>query len=153
MNMIHLRLSLAFVIALALTILPLPSFLMGFRPPWVLLLFLYLAFYKPKAVNLIILFLLGLGLDVLLSTVLGEHAFALLLVTWLASTKERRFSHFPLGHQVIVIGLLCSSYQFTLFCIDGSFGYSTQFYAVFLSAGLSMVLWPWIRLFAEDAFI
>lgn len=149
----HLRLSLAFIIALILTILPLPYFLSGFRPPWVLLLSLYLTFYLPRSLNLLVLFILGLILDVLLSTVLGEHAFSLLLVTGLARPKQRRFSHFPIGQQVIVIGLLSFSYQFTLFCIDGSFGYSVHFLSIVLSTALSMVLWPWIRLFGEDVFI
>lgn len=153
MNSMVFRLVSAFIIALVLTILPLPSFLSGFRPPWVLLLSLYLVFYNPQALHLSMLFILGLVLDVLLSTVMGEHAFALLLVTWLASSKQRRFSHFPIGHQIILIGLLCFSYQFIIFCIDGSFGFAASFLPTVLSALLSMMLWPWIRLLGDATFI
>ena len=46
-----LRLVLALLLALMLTVLPLPELLAGFRPPWLLLLILYVQFFLPSYFN------------------------------------------------------------------------------------------------------
>lgn len=153
MNSIRLRLCLAFILSLILTIFPLPAFLMEIRPPWVLLLFLYISFYKSEFFSPGMVVIIGLMLDVLLSTVLGEHAFALLLLTWFANNRKRRFSHFPLGHQIILIGILVLVYQITLFFIDSSPDITANYPFLFLNPVLAMLLWPWIKLFADAAFV
>ncbi|STX37869.1 rod shape-determining protein MreD [Legionella feeleii] len=94
MNSLNLRLIIAIMLALVLTILPLPDLLVGLRPPWVLMLVLYLQYYLPDHFNISLLVIIGLMLDVLLATVIGEHAFALCFVSWIASNKARRFSFF-----------------------------------------------------------
>lgn len=153
MTSLHLRMVVAFLLVIILTIVPLPAFLSGVRPPWVLLFFIYLIFYRPDFFNLGMLFILGIMMDVLLSTVMGEHVFALLAATWVATSKQRRFSHSPLGHQLIGVGLISFIYQLVLFCIDGFFGYSTPFLQVIMVTILSMIVWPWLRLFADEAFM
>ncbi len=109
MSVLHIRLGLGFLVALALSILPMPELISIFRPPWVLLLVLYIEYYLPGKFKLTALLIVGLLLDVLLSTVIGEHSFALLLVTWIASTKSRRVQFFSLIQQVCLIGFFLFS--------------------------------------------
>lgn len=153
MTSVTLRLLISILLALVLTILPLPGFLMGIRPPWVLLLVLYLQFYMPDYFNLFVLFLLGLILDVLLSTVIGEHAFALCLISWIASNKARRFSFFSIGQQMALIGFFALFYQLILLTIDAFLGFYITFTSMLGSTLISIVLWPWIRLLAEDTLL
>lgn len=144
------RVSFAFLLALILTIIPLPEVLMGARPPWVLLLSLYLQFYRPTSFNLSVLVFLGLALDVLLSTVLGEHVFALTFVTFFANSKARRFYFFSIGQQMGLIAVFTLLYQFVLCLIDGFLGFKVQLIGSASSVLLSIMLWPWIRLAAEE---
>lgn len=57
MNFVSLRLFAAVIIALALTILPLPEVLLGLRPPWVLILILYWQFFCP-IISILLFYLL-----------------------------------------------------------------------------------------------
>lgn len=150
MTVSYLRLLTALILSLSLTILPLPHPLSNFRPSWVLLFILYLEFFLFPYFNLIILFIVGLALDVLLSTVLGEHVFALLLVTWIASRKNRRFNYFSIGQQMAFIALLCLLYQLVIIIIEAFQGSSMSFMMVGGSAFTSSILWPWIKLIGND---
>lgn len=153
MNSLYLRLFVAMILALALTILPLPDLFVGLRPPWVLMLILYLQLFLPDYFNIVILIIIGLILDVLLSTVIGEHAFALSLTTWIASTKARRFNFFSMGQQMALIGFFCLFYQLLILMIDAFLGYRLAFLMSIGSAVISMLLWPWIKLLADDTLL
>lgn len=151
MTDLNFRLFVAILFALALTILPLPDLLTALRPPWVLIFVLYLQFFLPYSFNFAILILVGLALDVLLSTVLGEHVFALSLVTWLASNQARRFRLFSIGQQMILIGFFSFFYQFIIWLIDASFGYQFSLEMTLGSSIITVLLWPWVRLVADES--
>jgi rod shape-determining protein MreD len=153
MSPLNIRLFIAFLLALVLTILPVPELLAGARPPWVLLLVLYLQFYMPNYFKVTVLFVIGLFLDVLLSTTIGEHALALSLVTWLANNKARRFHFFPIGQQMTLVGLLCLFYQLIILTIDAFLGFHMSLISVVSSAAISVLVWPWLRLVAEETLL
>lgn len=150
MNKLNVRLFFALFVTLVLTIAPLPELLVGFRPPWLLMFVLYIQFFLPNYFNITVLFILGLCLDALLSTVIGEHAFALLLTTWFAAGKSRRFYFYSMGQQMLLIGKFCLIYQLVIFLIDASLGYHNHLIMVFGTAILSMFFWPWIRVVADN---
>jgi rod shape-determining protein MreD len=150
MNSLGLRLFLVALLALALTILPLPELILALRPPWVLILVLYLQFFLPDYFNIVILLLIGLVLDVLLSTMIGEHAFALSLVSWIASNKARRFRLYTISQQMVLVGFFSLLYQMLILMIDTSLGYHTRFMISLGSAVISILLWPWLRVLADE---
>jgi rod shape-determining protein MreD len=145
----QLRLWLGFIAALILSILPMPQLLHAFRIPWVLLLILYIEYFLPGNFKITVLLLVGLILDVLLSTVIGEHSFALLVVTWIASSKSRRFQFFSILQQMCLIGFFCLLYQFFISFIDALLGFNYSLLMPLTSALLGMLLWPWIRSFGD----
>ncbi|MCP0912927.1 MULTISPECIES: rod shape-determining protein MreD [Legionella] len=147
------RFLLSLLLTLILTILPMPEFLMGIRPAWVLLLVLYAQFLMSGHMNVLFLLIIGLCLDVLLSTVIGEHAFALLITCWLAAKKGRRFNFFPLGQQMVFIALFCLTYQAVLLLLDAFLGNHYNPIVALSSALLGTVLWPWIRIIADSVFL
>ena len=150
---LNIRLFSALLIAFVLTILPRPEMLMGFRPPWVLIFVLYIQLYLPNYFNIMLLFFLGLCLDVLLSTVIGEHAFALLFTTWFVAGKARRFNFFSMGQQMVLVALFCLVYQSIIFLIDSLLGYNNGLLMVVGTALLSMLFWPWMRVLADGALL
>lgn len=153
MNSLNLRLIIAIILAFVLTILPLPDLLVGLRPPWVLMLVLYLQYYLPDHFNISLLVIIGLMLDVLLATVIGEHAFALCFVSWIASNKARRFSFFSIGQQMGLIGFFCLLYQVLILTIDAFLGFHIGFLMSVGSALISVLFWPWVRLLADDTLL
>ena len=144
------RIMIIFLVALILTICPLPEIVAQIRPPWILLIILYVQFYLPRYFKLLLVFLLGLMLDSLLATVIGEHAFALCFVTWLASTKTRRFSLFPISQQMMYIGLFAIAYQLVIVLIDSFLGYQAKWLTVLGVGFVSVLIWPWLRLLGEE---
>ena len=90
--------------------------------------------------------LIGLILDTLLASVIGEHAFALLLVTWIAYTKSRRFRFFSMMQQIFLIGFFCLLYQTIISITDALLGFNYSLLSPIISAFTGMFLWPWIRL-------
>lgn len=152
MTTLTLRLFLLLFIALVLTIIPLPDMIVGFRPPWILLFVLYIQFFLPNYFNISWLFFLGLCLDVLLSTVIGEHAFALVLLTWFATGKSRRFVFFSMSQQMMLVGFFCLVYQLIIFLIDAFLGYNNGLARVAGTAFISMLFWPWLRMVFDRLF-
>ncbi len=150
---LRLRLWSGFIGALILSILPMPELISAFRPPWVLLLVLYIEYFLPGIFKLTALLIVGLLLDALLSTVIGEHSFALLLVTWIASTKSRRFRFFSMVQQICLVGFFCFLYQSIISFIDALLGFNYSLFMPFASAALSMFLWPWIRLLGDGSLL
>jgi len=97
--------------------------------------------------------LLGLVMDVLLSTVIGEHSFALLLITWIASSKSRRFQFFSMMQQIFMIGFFCLSYQAIISFINALLGFNYSIIVPFASATLAMFVWPWFRLLGDGSLL
>lgn len=141
----NIRLFFCFTIALMLAIIPLPELLARFRPQLVLLLVLYVQFYLPQSFRVSWVFLLGLSLDLLLSTVIGEHAFAFLLTAWFASGKTRRFKFFSTLQQMFLIIGFCFIEQSVIFVVEASQGYSVNSIDNLGAILSSMFFWPWIK--------
>ncbi|PJD94968.1 MAG: rod shape-determining protein MreD [Legionella sp.] len=153
MRDLRIKLLLAFLVALALSILPMPEWLSSFRPSWILLLVLYIEYFIPWRLPILSLFLTGLILDVLLSTIIGEHAFALLLVTWIASTRSRRFQFFSMMQQILLVGLFCFMYQLLISFSNAILSFNYSLWMPLASALSSMLLWPWVRLLGESSLL
>lgn len=153
MTNLRLRLWAGFTAALVLSILPMPELISSFRPPWILLLVLYIEYFLPGNFKLTTLLIVGLLLDVLLSTVIGEHSFALLLITWIASSKSRRFRFFSIIQQICLIGFFCFFYQAVISFIDVLLGFNYSLFMPFASAFSAMFIWPWIRLLGDGSLL
>lgn len=146
----NVRFIWAILLVLALTIFPLPSLIHSFRPAFLLLFVLYLQIFMPRFFSIGLVVIVGLFEDVLLSTLLGEHVFALMLVCWIISGTTRRFNFFPISQQMLLILLLCILYQCTILIINASQGFYVSGMSVLVSSMLSMILWPWVRILADS---
>lgn len=124
-----------------LSILPLPPQISDLRPAWVLLSLLFLQTHAPRYFRVGLILFLGFGLDALLATPMGEHAFALLITTWLLAGRASRFMFFSIMQQMFMIGLACGCYQLILFIVDASFGHMSAVSTIFGVAVTSMIIW------------
>lgn len=142
MNRLALRMLLGFILASVLTIIPLPSAVAMVRPAWILLLVLYIQCFLPNYFNVAWVFLLGLYLDVMCATMMGEHAFAVVAATWFVSARIRRFKYYSMLHQMAMVGVFCLVYQSVLYMIDAFSGHTVHVWQVLGVPLTSMLFWP-----------
>src|SRR5689334_19616348 len=102
---------LSFIVAVLLEILPMPDAAMWFRPDWTVLVTLYWVMVMPQRINVGIACFMGLILDGLSGSLLGEHAFALTIVAFLMSLWQRQFKHFPMWQSILFIGAFLILYK------------------------------------------
>ena len=107
------------LIALILTVLPLPTYLALIRPMFLVLTVLYWSIASPRAGGIALGFFSGLLLDVFQSPVLGEHALALTCITYVAVREHQKIRSKPAFQQSLIVFAVLLAYETILFAIDG----------------------------------
>jgi rod shape-determining protein MreD len=133
-----------FVIALFLTILPLPDWAQGYRPQWVALTLIYWCLALPQRVGVGWAFAVGLVLDVLVGTLLGQHALSLSLVAYLTLELHQRIRVFPLWQQSLSVLVLLWVERLLTLWIMGATGQPTPTLWYWAPSIVSMLCWPWV---------
>ncbi len=113
---------LSLALTLALAVVPLPASVAPFRPDWVAVVLLSWSLTAPRRFSLLTAFWMGLALDALTGSLLGQHALALLVIVYLAERFHLRFRVFPVSQLAVTVFVLLGVYQFMLFWIDGVAG-------------------------------
>lgn len=153
MNPPYMRLLIAVLLALIFTIIRLPEQLALIRPLWALLLMLYIQVNLPAAFHVSVLCLIGLTLDALCPSVMGQHALALILAAWCISGRARRFKFFSMTQQMGWVLLLSTVYQSTLFLINLILGYPIGPITMLLPICMTTLMWPWARLMLDKRLL
>ena len=133
---------LSVIVGLTLGMLPLPEWLDILRPDFLVIVVLYWAIMVPRAGGIAFAFACGLALDASKGVVLGQHALALSLATYVAIKLHLRIRIFPVWHQALTVFWLLVIYQFVVFWIDGATGHPITNYARWLPALTGAALWP-----------
>lgn len=141
---------MSFVIALMLMALPMPDWAGIWRPAWVALVLIYWCMALPARVGIMVAFTLGIFLDVLSGTLLGQNALALSVVAFITLQFYQRVRVLPLWQQGITVFGLAFIHQVLLLWINGIQGMPVSFSDYWASPLISMVLWPWIFVVLRD---
>ena len=141
---VFIYIMLSTVIALLLTIVPMPQIINMGRPDWVLIVVIYWSINAGFVTGLMYAWCCGLLLDILVGTLLGQHALAFVLVATLAQHFQFRIRMFPIMNQVFIVLLLILIYKFMLFWIDGILGSTFSSWLRWLPAVVGALLWPLI---------
>lgn len=139
------------IVALILTLLPLPVWADWWRPEWMTLVVIYWTLTLPHRFSVGFAWLMGLLLDAVGGTLLGEQAFALAVVAYLTVKWHRRIRVFPVWQQSLTVFGLTLLFQSIIFLIQGLIGELPQPSHYWLPSVTSMLLWPWV-LFACSYF-
>jgi rod shape-determining protein MreD len=134
--------ALTALVALVLAIVPLPFPLDVLRPDVLVLVVLYWSVRAPRAGGLMLAFLAGLSIDVVQGMVLGQHAFALVLIAAWATQVRLRLRVFSLLQQSLTVFAFLVGYQFVLFWIDGATGNPVTSFGRWLAPVTGALLWP-----------
>ena len=106
-------------IALILTVLPMPAYLVLVRPMFLVLTVLYWSIASPRAGGIALGFFSGLMLDVFQVSTLGEHALALTFITYVAVREHQKIRSKPAFQQSLIVFAVLVVYETILFGIDG----------------------------------
>jgi rod shape-determining protein MreD len=136
------RLLLSALVALILTVLPLPWWLDVARPAFLVLTVIYWSVNAPRAGGLAIGFFAGLMLDVFQGPVLGEHALALSLITYIAVREHQRIRSKPAIQQALIVLAALVMYEVVLFMIDGWTGHPVTSPLRWVHTLSGALIWP-----------
>lgn len=130
------------LIAFILTIVPLPDWLVWYRPAWVLMVLVFWVLAEPYRFGIFAAFIVGLLLDLLTGTYLGMHAFTLTLVIYFFVRFQTQIRSFPAIQKIGVIFLAIVLYvglQQMLYAILGASQHSYQSWGII---GTTLLFWP-----------
>jgi len=140
---------LSFIVAFMLTVVPLPDVLQYVRPEWSALVLLYWCMALPDRIGVGIGWSVGLLLDVLTGTLLGQHALGMTVIAYLIINLHQRIRIFPLWQQAVTIWMLLNLYQLLLLWFNGITGQPPKGLQFWLPPISGMILWPlifiWLR--------
>lgn len=142
--------ALTMVIAFMLAAVPLPHWAMAWRPAWVAMVLIYWCIAVPERAGVLLAWGIGLLLDVLNGSLLGQHALGLAMVAYIALMYHQRIRVFPLVHQALVVGSIVFLYlllMWAIYNVLGSLPYGMNY---LLSACTSALLWPWVFIVLRD---
>jgi rod shape-determining protein MreD len=138
--------ALTFVVAMVLAILPLPDSVpieLGYlRPQWVVLVLIYWVIALPDRVGILVAWSIGLIVDVLLGSLLGQHGVAFILVAYIASSLYQRLRMFSLWQQSTIVFAIVGLNQLINFWIESIVGIGDWNLWYLLSSVVSALLWP-----------
>lgn len=136
--------ALTFCVALLLVILPLPEWARMFRPQWVTLVLIYWCLALPHRIGVGSGFLLGILLDVLTGTLLGQHSLGLSLVAFITVELHARIRVFPLWQQSLAVLVLLLLEHLLALWIMGASGRTPPGLEYWIAPLASTLLWPWV---------
>ena len=133
---------LTFLLALVLAIVPLPGWLLWARPEWVALVLVYWVIALPHRVGVFTGLVLGLVVDILEGSVLGQNALSLAVVAMLSLILYQRMRVTSLWQQAAMVFLLVGINQLLCQWIQNLQGVGAQTPLFLLPAFSSALLWP-----------
>ena len=145
-----LAIATSFVVAFLLTALPLPQWAEPWRPAWVTLVLIYWCLAVPQRVGVLVGWTLGLLLDAMTGTLLGQHALSLSLVAFLSLRLHLRVRVLPVWQQGLTVFLLVVLDRALSLWVTGIQGMPTQALSIWAPAVTSTLLWPWLFVVLRD---
>ena len=128
-------------IALLLALLPLPDVVAPFRPFWMALVLAYWVLEHGDDTGLGFAFFIGLLLDVVQGTLLGEYALRLVVIAFLLDRFRSRLRFYPIWQQVLAIAALLVNDWIVTAIIHAFLGQPQHAFATLGSAAVGAMLW------------
>ena len=139
--------------AALLALLPLPDFLLIFRPYWLALVVIFWALEAPSQIGFGLVFLVGVLADVLFGSLLGEQALRLCVILFLVMRFRPRLRFFPLSQQALAVGLLLLNDRVITVAVRLVSGEGLPMPGFWLAPLVGALLWPWVFLLMDQLLL
>lgn len=130
------------LVALILSMAPLPEWADPYRPDWVVLTLVYWAITFPFQYNVGSAWIAGLVLDVAQGTLLGQHALALSLIVYICVKFHLQIRQFPTLQLTATVFAMLALFRFVLFWINGVAGISAPSVVYWGPVLSGTLIWP-----------
>lgn len=140
----------SFLLAMILTSLPLPESAVIYRPDWLALALIYWCMALPDRIGIFTGWLLGLVLDVMYGSLLGQNAMAFSIIAYLVNILHLRVRMFPLWQQSVMVFLLVILHLAMSAWIRGIAGQFFVTWTYWMPALTSALVWPFIFIVLRD---
>ncbi|MCQ4314092.1 rod shape-determining protein MreD [Pseudomonas stutzeri] len=135
---------LSLLIALLLSVAPMPHSIGLGRPLWLAMFIAYWAIALPHRGGMVAAFIFGLMLDVLSGTLLGQNGLPLILITFLVLNLQQRLRMFPLLQQSLVLLVILGIGQLVQLWLNTLTGNRPPTLLFLVPVPVSALLWPWV---------
>ncbi len=132
------------LLALVFVVLPLPSGLEPVRPYLLAMVLCYWLLEMPQHVGLGTAFLMGLFVDVLSASLIGENALRLVVLAFLVQRFRPRLRFFPLWQQALAVFALLLNDRIVMAAIHWLANAPSLPWSAWLSPVIGLALWPWL---------
>lgn len=137
------------LLAYVLAIVPLPEFLLHWRPAWVALVVIYWVIAQPHRFGVVAAWISGLLLDALVNNTLGQNALALAVIAYTTYVLHMRIRVFPLWQQCLSILVLVGIYMLVNLMIMRAVYTTATTLMYWVPALVSALIWPWVVLLLD----
>ncbi|MDP1708554.1 MAG: rod shape-determining protein MreD [Gammaproteobacteria bacterium] len=134
--------ALSLLVALMLSLVPIPTWATLVRPEWVMLVLIYWCLALPHRIGIGTAWGMGLLMDAATGTLLGQHALAFALVAYITLKLYMRLRLFTLWQQALSVLALVFIEQMLVLWITGMTHQLPWRWDYLLPTLTSMLLWP-----------
>jgi len=138
----HTPMVVTMVVALMLSMAPMPGWADPFRPDWVVLTLIYWSMTFPHSYSVGTAWIAGLVLDVAQGTLLGQHALALSVISYVTVKFYLQLRQFPTLQLMATVFAMLALYRFILFWINGVAGIEAPPVSYWGPVISSVLIWP-----------
>ena len=138
----RLMVLLSLAVALVLQLIHLPYPLAVVRPMFVPLVLVYWAMVVPQPTGLLTAWITGLLLDVLLGSVLGQHALGLTVMVFATLQVRGILSLYPIWQEALALGAVWLLYALIMFWVDGATGHRADPWLLWVPVLTTVPFWP-----------
>ena len=139
----------SFVVAIILTIMPIPVQAEPFRPEWILLLVIYWSMTTPRMIGIGSAWVIGLLVDVLRGALLAQHALGFALTAYISIRFHQRVRVYPLHQQALFIAIILPPYMSATLWVYGALGQASDSWTYWAPVLTSAIAWPFISIIMQ----
>ena len=141
--------SITFIAAYILTIIPLGNEIQWLRPEWVPLVLIYWVVFLPASIGILTGFIAGLVMDLLNGMLFGTMGLTLAIVAYLAHSFRTKVRVFSFWRQLIIVLVLVGFNQLIRLWIQLLVGHPPLNLLYWASTVMSAVAWPFVFLILQ----
>lgn len=138
------------LIALFLTAVSLPDPFVPYWPDWIVLVLIYWGMARPGRVSVLFGWLMGLLVDVMHGSLLGQNALALTMISYIVNIFHLRMRMFPLLQQSFFIAFLVALHLGISAWVRGITGEFPITPMYWMPAVTSAIIWPLLFVMLRD---
>lgn len=140
----YLIISITLIIGMILTLLPLPVWVAWMRPHWVLAITIFWLLTASHRVGIGVSFGIGLFMDILTGTLLGEQALIFTITAYIVLRFQHWLAHMSIFSQTAAIFMLVLFDLIIDRCLIVLLHHTPVDWYFWMTAVTTAVIWPWL---------